>query len=528
MPHHPCSMKTCFQHPALPPVLTGLLLALCAPGWGLYPLAWVALVPLLTQCWQATPRQAAWRFFLAGSIYHLMVLHWLMTNVFWAGGWAFTAYAALGLTLSFLYWAPLGALFAWMRPRLHSFAAPMTLAVLWAAMEMLQARLFTGFGWAALGYWQGPGLYAVQWAALGGVTLVGLFIVLTNAFVALAWRERGWRVPGLAAAVAVLAFAHGGGSMTLGEAEHGDEPYYAGIYQSNYPQEMKWDRSYFADMVERAADMSATLAQHEPVDLFVWPEALVMDDLGVGPIGGPVRTLTRSTGVPVFTGISRRHPETDRYRNSAVMVDAEGNAAAYYDKLHYVPFGEYVPFLEYLTFLDAFVPAGAGADPGDGPVVIENGGRGLGPLICFEVLFSPMSLDLRDLGADFLVVVTNLAWFGASSAIPQEFEIARMRAIETRLPLVHASNTGISGVFDPFGRFETIAYFEGRNGQLLEWRPPPAQTIMQRGIGAVPVPLPAAQALPAGPRYFPWLALALAVLLVLAAWVRPRPPAPAP
>ena len=520
-------MKTLLQHPALPPLLTGLLLALCAPGWGLYPLAWVGLVPLLVHTWHATPRQAALRFFLAGCMYHLMVLHWLMTNVFWAGGWAFTAYAALSIALSLVYWLPLGALFAWMRPRLHPWTAAPALACLWAAMEMLQARLFTGFGWAALGYWQGPGIYAVQWAALGGVTLVGLFIVLVNALLAQAWRERKFRMPGIAAALALTALVHVGGYAMLKEPEFGEEPYRAGIYQSNYPQEMKWDRSFFVEMVERAAEMSATLAQYEPVDLFVWPEALVMDDLGVPSVGDPVRALTRSTGVPLFTGISRLSPESRRYRNSAVLVDAEGEEAGHYDKLHYVPFGEYVPFHEYLTFLSAFVPAGGGADPGDGPVVIPNGGRGLGPLICFEVLFSPMSLDLRDLGADFLVVVTNLAWFGASSAIPQEFELARMRAIETRLPLVHASNTGVSGVIDPYGRFESIAFFEGYNGQLVEWRVSPMQQIMRRGIGSVPVPLPAEQALPAGPRYFPWMALAAAALLVLVALVRPRQAAPA-
>lgn len=515
------NIRSFFASPLTGPVLSGIGLALCAPGVGLYPLAWAALIPLLLTAWGASPRRAAAQFFVAGVVYHHLLLHWLMTNVFWAGGPAFLGYSALATALSLVYWVPLGALFGWMRTRVPLWLRVPALAILWGAMEVLQARLFSGFGWPALGYWQGPGLYAVQWAALGGVSLVSVLIVLVNGYAAQAIRVKRVRWPALGLATGVLVVTHGAGYAALAEPEHPDSPFHVGLYQSNYPQEMKWDPTFYTEMVERAAAMSAELARFESVDLFVWPEALVLEDLDTATSGDPVRALTQGTGIPLFTGISRRDRTTRLYRNSSVLIDASGEEVAHYDKVHLVPFGEYVPFNEYLPFLSAFVPGG-GMEAGSDFVVMETGGRSFGPLICFEVMFGSFALELRDRGADFLVVITNLAWFGASAAIPQEFEIARLRAIEARRPLVHSSNTGITGVFDAHGRFEGIQYVEGWGGRLYEYQGSPERLIMRRGVGSVAVPLPAHQAWPAGPRVVPWMLLVLAAGVILFVALRPR------
>ena len=122
------------------------------------------------------------------------------------------------------------------------------------------------------------------------------------------------------------------------------------------------------------------------------------------------------------------------------------------------------------------------------------------------------------MGADCIVVITNLGWFGASGAIPQEFEFARFRAVETRLPVVHCANTGISGVFDPWGRFTLIEGIFDQFGRLRRFREgvSPRVTIMRRAGGVLPVAAPGKRPVPHGPRVVPWLAVAGSALLVLA------------
>ena len=120
-------------------------------------------------------------------------------------------------------------------------------------------------------------------------------------------------------------------------------------------------------------------------------------------------------------------------------------------------------------------------------------------------------------------MITNLGWFGASSAIPQELELARMRAVETRLPLVHSANTGISGVFDPWGRFTLVDGVFDSAGKFRRFNRDlygADDTIMQRVAGALPVPAPGKRPVPHGPSVFPLSAVALTGLAALAARLR--------
>ena len=140
---------------------------------------------------------------------------------------------------------------------------------------------------------------------------------------------------------------------------------------------------------------------------------------------------------------------------------------------------------------------------------MKAGARALGPLICFEVLYPAMSQKLREMGADVLVVVTNLAWFGRSNAIVEELEFGRLRAVENRLPLIHSSNTGISGVFDPYGRFTPInAYlWRGKYVTLEDQQLSFEMMTQSRMLGALPVPAPGVLPWNGGPASVPVMLL---------------------
>jgi apolipoprotein N-acyltransferase len=501
-------------------VLSGATLALSFPPVHWYLLAWVGLVPLLWKSTTCTASGAARQFFVAGWVFHTLALSWLGVNVFWQGAIAFVGYQLLCVGLSF-FWAAVGYLWVGALRRSYQITGAVSLAALWAAMEWVVSWLFSGFGWCALGYTQGAAPYVLQWAAVGGVGLVSFFLVLVNGLIALMLFHRAYRLARGIALVSVLLVLHGVGYLLYGTADPEQDTLKAGIYQSNYPQELKFDGDYFDEMVDRAVAQSKALASFEEVDVFVWPEALVLRHYEDARIMAKLSELTESTGVPLFTGTVRTDFEAQRQYNSSVMIDGKGEVVGYYDKIHLAPFGEYLPLANFLPFLRNMIGS---MDAGTEQKVIALGEGKIGPLICFEVLFAPMAEALRRQEADVLVVMTNLAWFGRTGAIPQELEIARFRAVETRLSLIHAANTGISGVFDPWGRFRALDAAVGVGGRYVKWEDEkidPRRTIGQRRVGAIDVVGKAGRPMPAGPVIFPGLAMVVALVYMLLSVMMP-------
>lgn len=492
---------------------SGILLAWAFPTFHWYPLAWVALVPLLLRTARETPGAAAAHFFVAGWIFHTIVLQWLTANIFWAGGWAILGQQGLCIVLA-LFWAALGAVWSGLNRYGFAWAAVLLFAGGWFSMEWIQNRLFTGFCWASLGYSQGPDVWFSQLASIGGAVLLSGILAGVNACLAqslLASGAERWKTLGIAAGT--VAVAHLAGLALYGADERADVDYAVGLYQSNYSQHMKWDPDFQEEMLELALMQSHTVLGVEPAQLMVWPEALVMGDFRSPKTLEQLQGFAASTNTPLFTGAVRRDGPAGASYNSSALVRPDGSYD-HYDKVHLAPFGEYIPFEDYLAFARGFGAQG-GMTPGADQVVLEASGRKFGPLICFEVLFAPQASACRALGADFLVVVTNLAWFGQSNVLGQELEIARFRAIENRLPLVQAANTGVSAVFDPYGRMSVIDGFVGRQGYVV-WRdenpPSPADAMVQRRVAVLPVP-------PAGRMLLPgsvdWVGRIVPVLTLL-------------
>ncbi|HEX7389748.1 MAG TPA: apolipoprotein N-acyltransferase, partial [Acidiphilium sp.] len=177
----------------------------------------------------------------------------------------------------------------------------------------------------------------------------------------------------------------------------------------------------------------------------VWPEtaspALLQTDAGAR---AAIAAIAGDT--PVLAG-SFRFDREDKPRNSLIAVEGPGPAAAWYDKWKLVPFGEYTP-----KWIPLKVTPGGGFSAGPGPRTLHlKGIPPVGPLICYESIFSGEIVDRHDRPA-WLLNISDNAWFGDTTGPHQDFATTRLRAVEEGLPLAVDTNSGISAMIGPYGR----------------------------------------------------------------------------
>lgn len=464
-------------------LFTGLLTPLCFPHFDLALLAWVVLVPLHLAVEEVAPRRAFWLGWLAGVVGFAGTMSWVVTAMNQYGKMPLAAaYAVMGLLVTYLglYTALYALAVTWIRnalPAVGLWSAP----VIWVALEWVRTHLFSGLPWALLGYSQYRWLPVIQIADHTGVYGVSFVLVLVNAALAevVGWGRRRWYGqpgpfpwPRAAAAAGIVLVTVAYGIVLLQESE-GSRPEAAaagrlvtiGVVQANIDQARKWDAAYRNETLRQYARLTSEVAGR--ADLIVWPEAatpfLFEEELAYR---AQVTMLVQVYGAPLLFGSPavRRDDEGRPYLlNSAYLLGQDGQIAARYDKMHLVPFGEYVPLRPLLFFLDKLVEGIGDFQAGTVPTVFElppkaavpdgpEAAARFGTVICFEVIFPALVREFVHQGADFMVTITNDAWFGASAAPYQHFGMVVLRAVENHVPFARAANTGISGFVDPYGR----------------------------------------------------------------------------
>ncbi len=433
-------------------LVCGALAALALPPLHIVPVLWLSLPVLILMIdAQERTRSAGWVGFWWGFGYHLVGLYWITEAIlieaerFW---WLVPiAVPALSLFLAIFIAIPamLVHRLAQGWPRVLGFAALFVLG------EAARGVVLSGFPWNPLGsvwafeiHTYGP--VFLQPAAYGGVFLLTLLTVLVGGLPALGrW---GWT-----AAVMLLGIWAADGALRLLpplQAPPAGTP--VAIVQGNVSQDRKWNPEERAGYFNRYLSMtSAAATARERPALVVWPETASPYLLDSDPEA--LRIITRAAdGVPVLVG-AIRFDANRRPRNSvqAIIRDAAGNGAlaGIYDKSHLVPFGEYQPSWAKIGI--QLVP-GDGIAPGPGPSTLHVPGiPSVGVNVCYESIFPGAVVDRAD-RPDWMVNVTNDAWFGVSSGPYQHLAASRMRAVEEGLPLIRAANTGVSAAFDTKGR----------------------------------------------------------------------------
>ncbi|MFI2371160.1 apolipoprotein N-acyltransferase [Streptomyces sp. NPDC018833] len=433
----------------------GALPALAFPEPSLWWIAYVALVPWLLLVRSApTGRRAFVEGWLGGIGFMIAVHHWLLPSLH--------VFLLVLAALLGLLWGPWAWLVRFMIGGRPSTArAVASLAVIpsgWLMIELVRSWEGLGGPWGLLGagQWQVPA--ALRLASVGGVWLVSLLVLAVNTSLVLLIAVERARMPA-AAGVAVCATAlvsawawapepRESARMRIGVVQ-------PGVVSGAESVERRFDRG---------EELTRDLARREKaLDLVIWGESSVGADLRARPdLADRLAALSRDVGAPLLVNVDARNEAAGRsgIYKSSVLVGPGGPTGDRYDKMRLVPFGEYIPARSVLGWVTS-VGRAASEDRlrGTEPVVMtltedKGGGDGLriGPLVCFESAFPDMSRHLVRDGAQLLIAQSATSSFQDSWAPEQHASLAALRAAETGRPMAHATLTGVSVVFDAYGR----------------------------------------------------------------------------
>lgn len=443
-------------------VLAGALLVVLAyPPFHLFVPSFVCLVPAVWLILQANDDpHAVTRHLAQGFWYGLLanglVLYWMVAAL-----WHFTPLSAAGYAATIfveaLWWGVIFAATGWFRRR-TKLPLPLLFAVVWTAVEwVIGHQGDIRFPWLGLGTSLTHYLLPIQLAEVVGARGITFLLALANGGLALAWvarqdRPRALRLVATVAGGVVVASVYG--AVRMGSILLRDVGTVAAI-QPNVGMEEKWVQATQDSIVTAMVAQSSDIIVQSHPGLVLWPEVAVPGVLVYRPQWqGAIEDQARRARLPLVVGAidQRIHPDRswDNY-NAAFLVDPDGriDRQPVYHKHYLVPIVERVPFINpKLLHIQFFGSFGVGEQ---GPVYKIPIGK-FGVMICYESAFEDLARDYRRRGADFLVNITNDAWFGRSAAPYQHAAHLVMRAIETRVGIARGANTGISEFVDPLGR----------------------------------------------------------------------------
>jgi apolipoprotein N-acyltransferase len=458
--------------PLLPAIASGILLALSFPAAGLYALAWMAFVPLLHSLWQKSGKEAFWSGFVFGMVYFFGTLYWIYHSITYYGGVSFVASICIVLFLC-SYLALFPAVFSVLFVHVHrktKLPALVIAPVLWVTLEFVRSYALTGFPWSSIGYSQYRFLTLVQIADITGIYGVSFLVLAVNgAFTDLLLiRKRLSHMPlfplsytmaGILSLLLLIAATVGYGLFRLHEHRPGSLATIS-VIQGNIEQDRKWDPAFQKEVLDIYKNLTRDALSARPV-LLVWPETAVPFYFGYDTRNSDhLVQFQKDTGAYLLFGsvmVKRRERERTELTNSVILLDREGKKSFTYDKIHLVPFGEYVPLRSVLFFIDKLVEGIGDYVPGRQYIRAETEFGSFGAVVCYEVIFPGMVRKFFVAGGDFIVTITNDAWFGKTAGPHQHFSMAVFRAIENRKPLIRAANTGISGFIDSNGRITAMS-----------------------------------------------------------------------
>lgn len=440
----------------------GVVAVFAFSPFGIFPFMPLTLAALFWLAEDTRPRRA----FLLGWLYGVgefaFGVYWIYISVHLIGDapiWLAVLMlavlvAVMGVFSAAVLWAA-----AYIAPARGWRRYAVALPALWALLEWVRSWIASGFPWLAAGYSQidsplagyGPlaGVFAIGWTVAVTAGLLVLILAPARALDdAVPVERRRRRV--LALAALILLWTFGGWLSVVNWTHPAGAPLKVSLVQGNIPQTLKWNEAQFFRTLSRYRALTATQLGS---DLVIWPETAVPDLFRyvAADYLYPIADQVVAHGGKLMLGIPAAAGGRNAYYNAIVLL-GPGKPQFYY-KHHLVPFGEYFPVPDWvrrwLKYMDlpysSFAAGGANQPP------LNLGKYKAAVSICYEDLFGAQIIRMLP-AANFLINLSDDAWFGNSIALPQHLEISRMRALETGRFALRATNTGITAVIGPHGK----------------------------------------------------------------------------
>jgi len=339
----------------------------------------------------------------------------------------------------------------------------------WVTLEWIRGHfLFGGFPWNFLGVTQSRSIPLIQFATVTGVYGVSALICFVNLcfyrtlrrFIKHA-REGGPRLRlswEFYLAMGLLCSALLGGIQSvLKRSTDSITNLRVSLVQGNIPQSLKYEPEQKPMILDRYETLTRTAIIGEP-ELIIWPETASPD-----PIRFDIESYSLATNLVAIANASvlvgsidwSAPPAPAEPFNAAVLFHPEYRPLQIYRKMHLVPFGEYVPLGNIFPFFQWLTPIEGSFKQGNEYTMFDLKNTTFGTVICFEDTVANLYRKFVKQGADFMVNLTNDAWFKKSPEAEIHLANSIFRAVENRRPLIRSTNHGITCVIDKFGFVRT-------------------------------------------------------------------------
>ena len=447
-------------------LVAGALYSLGFAPIGVWPITILSIALFILLLQGQTPRTAMLRGWLYGCGLYGVGVSWVFVSIHYHGNTP----APLAAIMTFIFSGGLALLFgaqAWVYQKLHLHRFGLiAFASLWILFEWVKIELLSGFPWLFAGYAfiDAP---LKQFAPIVGVLGISWLVVVSAYLLLIAAQHPTKRI----LAIAVVAIIWGS-SYPLATQEWTTitlkDPLNVSLIQGNIPQEKKWDPLERNNIIDTYLQLTETEWEQ---DIILWPEAAYpIFHNEAQEIIARIDIKGRSTKTAIISGVPSWEQEGESYfYYNSIFVTGAGEGMYHKQKL--VPFGEFIPFESLirgtLPFFD--LPLSSFSRGKHNQPILTAKGYSLAPFICYEVLYPEL---VRRLGkdADFLLTVSNDAWFGTSWGPDQHFEMVRMRALELGKYMLRGTNTGITAIIDHKGNTVKLLpkFVEGvLRGQIL-------------------------------------------------------------
>lgn len=464
--------------------LSGILFFLSFPKFGHWTFSWICFVPLILVNYyiyfsefKDKLKKIILYSFISGFLGYLGIFYWIVPTFRVAGeSVIFGVLATIMLSVYCSLYFVVFFYFVFYSKKFKTFIHLISCASFWVLLEYLRSYLLSGFPWMLLGYSQYNNLNIIQISEYLGVYGISFFIIffnlyLSNIFYNFFYEKKFKKLflNILILAVIFLSLNFYGKyrinkiNRRINESE---KNLTVVILQGNIDQYKKWDKEYVDYIMDTYTSIVLDSYRNIPSNiknpnLYIWPESSVpgwvLEEKHLYDWVISLVNMTNKDKSPSFhlVGSVRMGRKKTEYYNSALLFeckDKEVLVKQIYDKIHLVPFGEYVPFRNFLSkFIKTINELGEFTKGKEHKIFVLNNKLKFSTLICYESIFPELTKEFVSKGAEFLINITNDAWFLKTSAPYQHFIFNIFRAVENRCYLFRAANTGISCVILPTG-----------------------------------------------------------------------------